>query len=135
MIGIVDTFRTKEIPVDAVVYLGTGFTPMGWNKKQPSFEYHPEIFKRGGKAFFDDMHNRHVKVGLHMVPWDRDKLPTLHGTIPPAENEVLDNSHIFNYWKQHESLVEDGVDFFWPDEGDWFNLFERIKRHQLYYQG
>ena len=28
-----------------------------------------------------------------------------------------------------------GVDAFWPDEGDWFNLFERIKRHQLYYQG
>jgi alpha-glucosidase/alpha-D-xyloside xylohydrolase len=28
-----------------------------------------------------------------------------------------------------------GVDGFWPDEGDWFNLFERIKRHQLYYQG
>ena len=28
-----------------------------------------------------------------------------------------------------------GVDAFWPDEGDWFNLFERIKRHQLYYEG
>ena len=28
-----------------------------------------------------------------------------------------------------------GIDAFWPDEGDWFNLFERIKRHQLYYQG
>lgn len=135
MIGIVDTFRTKQIPVDAVIYLGTGFTPQGWNEEQPSFEYHPKIFKRGGKAFMDDMHERHVKVGLHMVPWDRDKLPTLHGTIPPAEHEVLDNSHIFNYWKQHESLVNDGVDFFWPDEGDWFNLFERIKRHQLYYQG
>ena len=28
-----------------------------------------------------------------------------------------------------------GIDAFWPDEGDWFNLSERIKRHQLYYQG
>ena len=28
-----------------------------------------------------------------------------------------------------------GIDAWWPDEGDWFNLFERIKRHQLYYQG
>ena len=135
MIGIVDTFRTKGIPLDAVIYLGTGFTPKGWNKRQPSFEYNPEIFKRDPNAFFADMRARHVKVGLHMVPWDRDKLPTLHGTIPPRKGEVLDNSHIFNYWKQHESLVNDGVDFFWPDEGDWFNLFERIKRHQLYYQG
>ena len=33
------------------------------------------------------------------------------------------------------ALVNAGIDAFWPDEGDWFNLFERIKRHQLYYQG
>ena len=32
-------------------------------------------------------------------------------------------------------LVQAGIDAFWPDEGDWFNLFERIRRHQLYYQG
>lgn len=32
-------------------------------------------------------------------------------------------------------LFDAGVDAFWPDEGDWFNLFERVKRHQLYYQG
>ena len=31
--------------------------------------------------------------------------------------------------------MQAGVDAFWPDEGDWFNLFERIKRFQLYYQG
>ena len=47
----------------------------------------------------------------------------------------LDASHIQNYWKQHMPLVNTGVDAFWPDEGDWFNLHERIKRHQLYYQG
>jgi alpha-glucosidase/alpha-D-xyloside xylohydrolase len=33
------------------------------------------------------------------------------------------------------ALINTGVDAFWPDEGDWFNLYERIKRHQLYYQG
>jgi alpha-glucosidase/alpha-D-xyloside xylohydrolase len=31
--------------------------------------------------------------------------------------------------------MEAGVDAFWPDEGDWFNLFERIDRHRLYYEG
>jgi alpha-glucosidase/alpha-D-xyloside xylohydrolase len=31
--------------------------------------------------------------------------------------------------------MDKGIDAFWPDEGDWFNLFERIKRHQMYYQG
>jgi len=135
MIGIVDTFRMRNIPLDAVIYLGTGFTPRGWNEEQPSFEPNPDVFKRKPIDFFNDMKDRNVKVVLHMVPFDRDKLPTLQGTIPPKPNEVLDNSHIFNYWKLHENLVNMGTDAFWPDEGDWFNLFERIKRHQLYYQG
>ena len=135
MIGIVDSFRIKKIPVDAVIYLGTGFTAHGWNKPQPSFEFNPDVFKQNPKNFISDMHDRNVKVVLHMVPWDRDKLPTLHGNIPPGQNDILDASHIKNYWKEHMALVNTGVDAFWPDEGDWFNLYERIKRHQLYYQG
>jgi len=135
MIEIVETFREKQIPVDAVIYLGTGFCPRGWNTEQPSFDFNPEVFKREPSEVIDDLHDLNVKVIVHMVPWDRDKLPTLHGTIPPGAGEELDGSHIFNYWKQHIGLVESGVDAWWPDEGDWFDLYERIKRHQLYYQG
>ena len=135
MMGIIDSFRSKKIPVDAVIYLGTGFTPRGWNKEQPSFEFNPEVFKHDPKTVLSDMHKRNVRVVMHMVPWDRDKLPTLQGTIPSRTGEPMDASHIKNYWQQHVGLVKMGVDAFWPDEGDWFNLFERIKRHQLYYQG
>jgi alpha-glucosidase/alpha-D-xyloside xylohydrolase len=135
MLGIVDSFRIKKIPVDAVIYLGTGFTPRGWNKRQPSFEFNPEVFKRNPKDVLGDMHAKNVKVVVHMVPFDRDKLPTLHGTIPAKAGEELDPGHISNYWKYHINLVKAGIDGFWPDEGDWFDLFERIKRHQLYYQG
>ena len=135
MLGIVDTFRSKQIPLDAVIYLGTGFAPRGWNTRQPSFDFNPEVVKRDPKAFLADMHARNVKVVVHMVPWDRDKLPTLHGTIPAKAGETVDAAHIQSYWQQHVPLVTAGIDAFWPDEGDWFNLFERIKRHQLYYQG
>lgn len=136
MTSIVDTFRMKKIPIDAVIYLGTGFTPRGWNKKQPSFEFNPEVFKRDPQQVLNDFHKNKVKVVLHMVPWDRDKLPSLYGSIPMKKEETTTSlSHIANYWKQHEGLVKMGVDAFWPDEGDWFNLHERIKRHQLYYQG
>ena len=135
MLGIVDSFRSKQIPVDAVIYLGTGFSPRGWNTRQPSFDFNPDVFTRDAKVVLDDMHKRNVKVVVHMVPWDRDKLPTLHGTVPARPGETIDASHIQEYWKQHVPLVNAGVDAFWPDEGDWFNLFERIKRHQLYYQG
>jgi alpha-glucosidase (family GH31 glycosyl hydrolase) len=135
MLGIIDTFRQKQIPIDAVIYLGTGFSPRGWNTRQPSFDFHPDVFKRQPDAVLRDMHARNVKVIVHMVPWDRDRLPTLHGTIPPAKGETVDASHIQSYWTEHVPLVKAGIDGFWPDEGDWFNLFERIKRHQLYYQG
>jgi alpha-glucosidase/alpha-D-xyloside xylohydrolase len=135
ILRIVDSFRIKKIPVDAVIYLGTGFTPRGWNKRQPSFEFNPEVFKRDPKDVLAEMHAKNVKTVVHMVPFDRDKLPTLHGTIPAKAGEELDAGHIQNYWQHHVGLIKAGVDAFWPDEGDWFNLFERIKRHQLYYQG
>jgi alpha-glucosidase (family GH31 glycosyl hydrolase) len=135
MVGIIDRFRSKRIPLDAVIYLGTGFTPRGWNTRQPSFDFNPDVFKRDPTAVLADMHAQNVKVIVHMVPWDRDKLPTLHGTIPARPGETVDSSHIQSYWQQHVPLLKTGIDAFWPDEGDWFNLFERIKRHQLYYQG
>lgn len=135
MLRIVDTFRQKRIPLDAVIYLGTGFCPRGWNTKQPSFTFNPEVFTRDPAAVLADMHARQVKVVLHMVPWDRDRLPTLQGSIPARGGETLDASHLQRYWEQHEPLVKAGVDAFWPDEGDWFNLHERIARHRLYYQG
>jgi alpha-glucosidase (family GH31 glycosyl hydrolase) len=135
LLRIIDTFREKRIPLDAVIYLGTGFSPRGWNTRQPSFEFNPDVFKRDPKTVLADMHARHVKVVTHIVPWDRDRLPTLHGTLPAKRGETVDASHIQSYWQQHVGLVNAGVDAFWPDEGDWFDLFERVKRHQLYYQG
>ena len=135
MLGIIDTFRAKAIPLDAVIYLGTGFSPRGWNTSQPSFTFNPDVFKRDPSRVLADMHDRHVKVVVHMVPWDRDRLPTLHGSIPPKPGETVDASHIESYWRQHVGLVQAGVDAFWPDEGDRFDLFERVKRHQMYYQG
>jgi len=135
MLEVIDTFRKKSIPLDSVCYLGTGFCPSGWNKHQPSFEFNPKVFKRNPKTVLADMHNRNVKVMAHMIPWDRDRLATIQGTIPPKPGERLDNTHIQNYWDEHNALVDAGVDAWWPDEGDWFNFHERMKRHELYYTG
>lgn len=135
LIEIVDTFRDKAIPLDAVIYLGTGFTPSGWNTEQPSFDFNPAVFKRDPKLVLDELHNRQVKVVVHMVPWDRDRLPYLHGSIPPEGNDAPAPGHIAAYWQEHIELMETGVDAWWPDEGDWFGLFERMKRHEMYYSG
>ncbi len=123
LVEIADTFRDKRIPVDAVIYLGTGFTPRGWNKPQPSFEFNPEVFQRDPAEVIDELHERNVKVVVHMVPWDRDRIPR------------LDDERLPSYWKEHEDLVKAGIDGWWPDEGDWFDLHERITRHQLYHDG
>lgn len=135
MIGIVDTFRAKKIPVDAVIYLGTGFAPRGWNTEQPSYAFNPEVFTRPPEEVIGDLHERHVKVVLHVVPFEQGDRPRLHGSIPPREGETIDDSHIQSYWPVHVPLLEAGVDAFWPDEGDPFDLYSRIVRHKMYYQG
>jgi alpha-glucosidase (family GH31 glycosyl hydrolase) len=135
LVEIVDTFREKRIPVDAVIYLGTGFCPKGWNKPQPSYEFNPELFEREPAEVIADLHARHVKVALHVVPFGRERLPTLQGSFPPGPGEPLDATHVTNYWKLHEPLFAAGTDAFWPDEGDWFDFHERMKRHQFYYDG
>ena len=135
LLKIIRTFREKRIPVDAVIYLGTGFCPRGWNTPQPSFDFNPEVFRREPSEVIGDLHAMNVKVINHIVPWRRDRLPTIDGNIPPAPGEVVDKSHMLDYWLQHTDLVKAGVDAWWPDEGDWFNLFERVNRHKLYYVG
>ena len=135
ILEVIDTFRKKNIPLDSVCYLGTGFCPRGWNKSQPSFEFNPDLFKRDPKEVLAEMHKHNVKVMMHMIPWDRDRLATIQGTIPAKPGETLDNTHIQNYWNEHNALVDAGVDAWWPDEGDWFDFHERMKRHELYYTG
>jgi alpha-glucosidase (family GH31 glycosyl hydrolase) len=134
---IVDTFREKKIPVDSVVYLGTGFCPKGWNERQPSYKFNPELFvDRKPEEVIAALHDNHVKVIVHVVPFGREGLATIQGTIPAKDGEPDDNTHIANYWKEyHEPLFTAGVDAFWPDEGDRFSIFERMTRVKMYYQG
>jgi alpha-glucosidase (family GH31 glycosyl hydrolase) len=135
LLAVVDTFREKRLPLDAVIYLGTGFAPRGWNTEQPSLAFNPDVFRRDPKAVLADLHARHVEVVLHVVPWDRDRLPALRGDIPSGGGGQTGSSPLLDYWREHVPLLDAGVDGFWPDEGDWFDLHERLARHRLYYQG
>src|SRR6185436_9494703 len=60
------TFREKKLPCDALIYLGTEFTPSGWNTRNGEFGWKKENFPEP-KAFIDDMHAQHYKVVLHIV--------------------------------------------------------------------
>jgi alpha-glucosidase/alpha-D-xyloside xylohydrolase len=135
MVALVDTFREKKLPIDAVIYLGTGFAPVGWNTPQPSLAFNPRVFTRPPQEVLADLHKDHVQVILHVVPPEARTMPSLQGNIPARDGETLDASHIQNYWQQHVATFNTGVDAWWPDEGDRFNLPERLERQKMYYQG
>ena len=43
VLSIARTFREKKLPCDALIYLGTGFCPSGWNTGHGSFTFNPRF--------------------------------------------------------------------------------------------
>ena len=41
---VAHTLRAKKLPCDALIYLGTEFTPSGWNTRNGEFTWHPATF-------------------------------------------------------------------------------------------
>ena len=60
------TFREKRLPCDALIYLGTEFTPSGWNTRNGEFAWKKENFPEP-RQMIDEMHAQHFKVVLHIV--------------------------------------------------------------------
>jgi alpha-glucosidase/alpha-D-xyloside xylohydrolase len=106
MLNVADTFRQKKLPCDAVIYLGTGFCPAGWNTKHDSFEFNPKVFTGAPGEFIKEMHARYFHVVLHAVP----PQVQLHGSFPPAAGETVDAAHIASYWARHHEVFALGVD-------------------------
>src|SRR5437773_8781145 len=77
------TFREKKLPCDALIYLGTGFCPSGWNTENGSFSWNKRVF-RDPKQAIDELHQEHFRVVLHSVILE-DKL---QGTVHDACNVV-----------------------------------------------
>lgn len=124
------TFREKAMPVDGLIYLGTGFTPVGWNTGHGEFEFHQTSFPNA-QEMLDELHAMNYNVSLHLTRPPED----LHGTIPPQENENVDSDHVSNYWEEHKEIFEMGIDGWWPDMGDPLNNDERLTRHYMYRAG
>lgn len=127
-------FREKKLPCDTMIYLGTGFCPAGWNLGHDSFVFNPKVFEHDPAAVIHDLHMLNYHVALHIVPLQRD-YPQLHGHIPPAPGETLDQQNIGMYWQRHQELLAAGIDGWWPDEGDWYDVPSRLARHRMYYEG
>ena len=55
ILGVARTFREKKLPCDALIYLGTEFTPSGWNMRNGEFAWKPENFP-DPKRILDELH-------------------------------------------------------------------------------
>jgi alpha-glucosidase/alpha-D-xyloside xylohydrolase len=124
------TFRDKKLPCDAVIYLGTGFCPSGWNTGHGSFVFNQAVFP-DPEAMIRELHNLHFNVVLHVVNPPED----LHGKVTDTGLAASLPGDAANYWQQHVPLIKTGVDGWWPDEGDVLPVASRLVRNRMYWEG
>src|SRR5215831_462917 len=107
-------FREKKLPCDAMIYLGTGFCPSGWNTENGAFDWNPRVFPEP-KEILDELHEEHFRAVVHVVILS----DTLRGTVhDKCELLRFDESEASCYWDAHRKDFAMGVDGWWPDEGD-----------------
>ncbi len=126
------TFREKKLPCDTMIYLGTGFCPSGWNTNNGEFTFNEKVFP-DPKAMFDQLHQDHFKVVLHVA------YPTGIREMHGAARDVCDSKQRAEtqsscYWDMHRPLLKAGVDGWWPDEGDALNTPSRLVRNRMYWE-
>ena len=128
VINVAGTFRKKNLPCDALIYLGTGYCPAGWNRGHASLDFNPKTFDRPAEIIGNlKKKNFHVVLHINRPPKD------LFGMSVSKPSEI--SSHIHNYWKRHRDTFALGVDGWWPDDGDELPQESRIARHRCYYEG
>lgn len=125
------TFREKKLPCDALIYLGTGFCPSGWNTENGSFSWNSRVFP-DPKAMIDQLHQDHFKVVLHDVILTDE----LHGRAQdPCNVARFDEAETGCYWDAHRKDFALGVDGWWPDEGDPLDIPSRLARNRMFWEG
>ncbi|MFZ0855637.1 MAG: TIM-barrel domain-containing protein [Candidatus Acidiferrales bacterium] len=125
------TFREKKLPCDALIYLGTGFCPSGWNTENGSFAWNSRVFP-DPKEILERLHQENFRAVLHAVILTR----TLRGTVhDPCSLARFDEAEASCYWDAHRKDFAMGVDGWWPDEGDPLDIASRLTRNRMYWEG
>jgi alpha-glucosidase/alpha-D-xyloside xylohydrolase len=135
-------FRQKKLPCDAMIYLGTGFCPEGWNTDNGEFTWNSRMFPDPAKTI-DELHAQHLKVVLHIVIEGEHLTGTVHDpcTAAPLPSGKTPDKHwppdrqVSCYWPAHKPLFDLGVDGWWPDQGDGFDAASRLARNRMYFEG
>ena len=141
--GVARRMRAKRLPCEALIYLGTGFSPSGWNTKNGDFDWNAANFPQP-KAQVAALHDQHYKVILHVVVEGRKLTGTGHDacTARPLPSGTTPDGHwprerqVACYWPSHKPVMTDvGIDGWWPDQGDGYDGPSEINRHRMYWEG
>lgn len=135
-------FREKRLPCDALIYLGTDFTPSGWNTHNGEFTWNPKNFPDPRKMI-DELHALNFKVVLHTVLEGHRLTGTVNDpcTATPlpsgrtADGKWPDDRQVSCYWPSHKPVYDLRVDGWWPDQGDGLDGPSRLARHRMYFEG
>ncbi len=142
VMSIARTMREKKLPCDTLIYLGTEFTPSGWNTRNGEFTWHPTNFPDPARMI-SELHDENFKVILHIVIEGHRLTGTVHDkcTAPPLpsgrtpDNKWPPDRQVSCYWPFHKPLMDLGVDGWWPDQGDGFDGPSELNRHRMYWEG
>jgi len=125
------TFREKKLPCDAMIYLGTGFCPAGWNTENGSFVWNSSVFPDPKKSI-EELHEQNFKAVVHVVILS-DRLQGR--ATDKCEVTRFDESQASCHWDNHRKDFAVGVDGWWPDEGDPLDITSRLLRNRMYWEG
>lgn len=143
VLSVARTMREKKLPCDALIYLGTEFTPSGWNTRNGEFAWHAGNFP-DPQATIKTLHDQHFKAVLHIVIEGRRLTGTVHEPCTPhdvvpsgrtPDNRWPDDRGVPCYWPYHKPLFDLGVDGWWPDQGDGYDAASRLNRIRMYWEG
>jgi len=141
VVEVARTFRAKRLPCDTLIYLGTGFTPSGWNTLNGEFSWNPSNFP-DPKAMLEALHGMHYRVVVHVVLEGRRLTGSVADSCPGpppggtgSGQNWPDDQRVGCYWPTHRGLFEQGVDGFWPDQGDGLDAASRLARIRMYFEG
>ena len=131
ILGEAKMFRDKKLPCDALIYLGTGFCPSGWNTANGSFVWNSRVFP-DPKRMIEELHQEHFRVALHAVILSDKLSGTVHD---PCELSQFDEEKASCHWDAHRKDFAMGADGWWPDEGDPLDIASRLVRNRMYWDG
>ena len=89
-LGIARSFREKQLPCDALIYLGTGYCTNGWNVVNGTIDFNTNAFPRPAEQI-KALQAEHFKVILHVNQAPRNLFGTTVGPPFSASQSDLGN--------------------------------------------